>query len=202
LEISSIYTFTRYTINEHSVRQYVGSIYNIENGVLVPLANDFCLKSRCTEAFTVDGKTHRTVIAVNSQFPGPTLIVYKDQTVIVGVKNNLTDQDISIHWHGMFRFNTPWMDGVDLLHNAQLESGANFATSSRHASPTGTFWYHSHSSVQRSDGLFGGLVVMERNITRDYDIVDLPEQQTITLLDWHAETSLELSVRLATKVGF
>lgn len=201
LEISSIYTFTRYTINEHSVRQYVGSIYNIENGVLVPLANDFCLKSRCTEAFTVDGKTYRTVIAVNSHFPGPTLIVYKDQTVIVDVKNNLTDQDISIHWHGMFQFNTPWMDGVGLVTQCPIGIGSKFRYIFK-ASPTGTFWYHSHSSVQRSDGLFGGLIVMERNITRDYDIVDLPEQQTITLLDWHAESSLELSVRLATKVGF
>ena len=146
------------------VNNYVGSIYKSENGVLVPLANDFCLKSRCTEAFTVDTKTktYRTVIAVNSQFPCPILIVYQDQTVIVDVKNNLTDQDITIHWHGMFQFNTPWMDGVGLVTQCPIGIGSKFHYTFK-ASPTGIFWYQSHSSVQRSDGLFGGLIVMERN---------------------------------------
>ena len=195
LEISYLYTFTGYTINDHNVRQDDGTIYNIENGELVPVASDDCKNKKCTKACTVDGRTYRPVIAVNSQFPGPTLIVHEDQTVVVNVKNNLTDQDISIHWHGMFQYHTPWMDGVGLITQCPIGVGNTF----RHifkAAPSGTFWYHSHSNLQRSDGLFGGLIVMERNITRDY--VDLPEHQTITLLDWHSESSLELFDQLTT----
>ena len=195
LEISYLYTFTGYTINDHNVRQDVGTIYNIENGEFVPVTSDYCKNKKCTKACTVDGRTYRPVIAVNSQFPGPTLIVHEDQTVVVNVKNNLTDQDISIHWHGMFQYQTPWMDGVGLITQCPIGVGNTF----RHifkAAPTGTFWYHSHSNLQRSDGLFGGLIVMERNIARDY--VDLPENQTITLLDWHSESSLELFDQLTT----
>ena len=30
------------------------------------------------------------------------------------------------------------------------------------AYPTGTHWYHSHYGTQRTDGLFGALVILER----------------------------------------
>ena len=189
MEISSIYTFARYTINDNNVRQSGGKIYIIDNGTIVPWRSNSPCQGNCTEALTVDGKTFRTVIAVNSQFPGPTLVVHEDQTVIVNVKNNLTDQDISVHWHGMFQRNTPWMDGVGLTTQCPIGIGNKFRYIFK-ASPTGTFWYHSHSSAQRGDGLFGGLIIMEKNITRNYE--DLPQNHTITLLDWHTQSSLDI----------
>ena len=46
----------------------------------------------CIEPITVDGKTLRIFIAVNKQFPGPTLIVHEGQTVAVDVHNNLSTE--------------------------------------------------------------------------------------------------------------
>ena len=60
----------------------------------------------------VDSKTYRLIIAVNGQVPGPNIIVHEEQTVIINVKNNLTTEGVSIHWHGLHQMNTPWMDGV------------------------------------------------------------------------------------------
>ena len=199
LEISARYTFTRYNLTANNTQ---GFVYNIVNGTMMSIVQpDQCNVSftECSNGSFVDGKSYRPFIAVNGQIPGPTLIVSQDQTVIVNVQNNLMDQAISVHWHGMFQFNTPWMDGVGFVTQCPIGVGASFRYIFK-AEPTGTFWYHSHSNTQRTDGLFGGLVVMETNIERDY--IDLPENYTFILLDFHEQTSLELFEQQSTGLGF
>ena len=195
--VSGLQTFTRYRLTDNSTQ---GFIYSIVNGIVTPaVSTDPCDSTECSDGNFVDGKSYRPFIAVNGQIPGPTLIVSQDQTVIVNVQNNLLDQAISVHWHGMFQRNTPWMDGVGFVTQCPIGVGASFRYIFK-AEPTGTFWYHSHSNTQRTDGLFGGLVVMETNIERDY--IDLPERYTFTLLDFHEQSSLELFEQLGTGLGF
>lgn len=197
LVISARYTFSRYQLTENSTQ---GFVYNIINGEIQSLAAvDPCESIECSEGSFVDGKSYRPFIAVNGQIPGPTLIVSQDQTVIVNVQNNLLDEAISVHWHGMFQRYTPWMDGVGLVTQCPIGVGASFRYIFK-AEPTGTFWYHSHSNTQRTDGLFGGLVIMETNIERDY--IDEPEKYTFTLLDFHEQNSLELFDIFNAGLGF
>ena len=163
----------------------------------------------CSIPMTVDGRTYRLFIAVNGRIPGPTLIVSENQIVRVTVTNRLTSEGVTIHWHGMHQRGTPWMDGVASLSQIPIVPGATFQYIFR-AYPAGTHWYHSHLGAQRTDGLFGGLIVRERlsedeketvsRVLGDYE--DIPEEHTLTLLDWQRESSLNLFVRIHSTLGF
>ena len=221
LEIDEIRTFTSYQklfVHEPTgiaLRGSQGMIYYFgDDGKPMPLqANKTCStrdSTKCTYPQFVDGKTYRMAIAVNGQIPGPTLIVHEGQTVVVHVHNNLTTEGISIHWHGMHQRGTPWMDGVGQVTQCQIGPSSSFSYVYT-ASPSGTFWYHSHSGAQRTDGFFGALVVKEtparmnqiRNELREHGkFKDLPSKHTLTLLDWQYEASLDLFTQIAANLGF
>ena len=112
----------------------------------------------CSEPITVDGKTYKTVIAVNKQLPGPTLIVREGQIVAVDVHNNLSTEGITIHWHGQHQIKTNFMDGVGLVTQCPIQPGSSFRYIFK-AGPSGTFWYHSEMQYQRGIGLFGALKI-------------------------------------------
>ncbi len=170
----------------------------------------------CSVPMTVDGNTYRMFIAVNGRIPGPTLIVSEDSIVRVSVINLLTSEGITIHWHGMHQKGTPWMDGVGFISQAPITPGATFDYVFK-ATPAGTHWYHSHVGAQRTDGLFGALVVREKNFNSDFvpallnklpsdvkytEIEDVPSLHTMTLLDWQSEASLNLFVQIHSTLGF
>ena len=185
-----------------------GRIFYLNNtGYLVPTRPDAISlpcnnKESCTETNTVDGRSYRSFIAVNKQIPGPTLIVNENATVVVDVTNNLFTEGISIHWHGMHQDNTPWMDGVSYITQCPIEGGTSFRYIFK-AKPSGTFWYHSHSGPQRTDGLFGALIVRENQIPDGLRrFTDEPAKHTITLLDWQRESSLDLFVQIHSSLGY
>ena len=205
--IEPFQTFTKYKLApDRQMRGTQGEVFYINNGSLLSVRNrNLCLNGTdpsCTDAITVDSSTYRSVIAVNGQVPGPNLIVHENQTVVVDILNNLATEGISIHWHGMHQKNTPWMDGVGLISHCPIGPATSFRYIFK-AFPSGTFWYHSHSGSQRTDGLYGGLIVMERN-TVNYPIqfVDRPEDHTLLLLDWQRDASLDLVTQLQGFLGF
>lgn len=221
LEIDEIRTFTSYqklSVDEPTgvaMRGSQGVIYYFgDDGSPTPLQDGRTCSTqdnaKCTNPQFVDGKTYRLAIAVNGLIPGPTLIVHEGQMVEVHVHNNLTTEGISIHWHGMHQRGTPWMDGVGQVTQCQIGPSSTF-TYVYKAEPAGTFWYHSHSGAQRTDGFFGGLVVKEsrdkmtqiRNkLNRHRAFEDLPDQHTLTLLDWQHEASLDLFTQIHASLGF
>lgn len=225
LEIDEIRTFTSYKkfpVDQGDgifVRGAQGVVYNIENdGVQRPLqqygGRDCATfdSEECSEPQFVDGKTYRLAIGVNGQVPGPTIIVHDMQQVVIHVHNNLSSEGISIHWHGMHQIGTPWMDGVGLVTQCQIGPSSSFSYEYT-ASPSGTFWYHSHTGAQRTDGFFGALIVMERadrlqeiktelSVYGVSDFEDLPGRHSITLLDWQQEASLDLFTQLNAGLGF
>ena len=168
----------------------------------------------CSIPMMVDGRSYRQFIAVNGRIPGPTLIVHDDQHVIVDVFNRLSSEGVTIHWHGIHQKKTPWMDGVASLSQAPIVPGGRFRYIFK-ASPAGTHWYHSHLGAQRTDGLFGALIVREgekeqqdiiadvhEDIPGNQEFMDLPEVHTITLLDWQREASIDLFVKIHSTLGF
>jgi len=224
LEIDEIRTFTSYqklSLDEPTgiaMRGALGVIYYFgEDGTPTPLQTNRECSSlsnvNCTNPQFVDGKTYRLAIAVNGQIPGPTLIVHEGQEVEIHVHNNLTSEGISIHWHGMHQKGTPWMDGVG--HVTQCPIGPQSSFSYRYiASPSGTFWYHSHSGAQRTDGFYGALIVKETPERMDKiqieleahgvddEFEDLPDQHTLSFLDWQQEASLDLFSQIHAGLGF
>ena len=165
--------------------------------------------NQCTDAITVDGNNFRAVITVNGRFPAPTLIVPYNAVVVVDVNNELDSESTSIHWHGMHQMNTPWMDGVEHITQCGIPPASSFRYIFR-AFPAGTHWYHSHSGAQRTDGLFGALIVKESDGIKPIvqlavggrSFTDMPQNHTLTLIDWQPKTSLELFTQLHSGIRF
>ena len=203
LVIEHFQTFTAY--EKQAPMGTRGRIFYIENNSLIPTQTGENLPcddmDKCTEPNTVDGKTYRSFISVNKRIPGPTLIVNENARVVVDVVNSLFTEEISIHWHGIHQLNTPWMDGVGYITQCPIEAGTTFRYIFE-ATPTGTFWYHSHSGAQRTDGLFGALIVKENNSDIFPGIEDNPGNHTLILLDWAREASLDLFVQIHSSLGF
>ena len=130
----------------------------------------------------MDGKSFRTFISVNGLVPGPTLIVSHNQAVIVNVLNAHPSEAMTIHWHGMIQYNTPWMDGIPYVSQCPIPTEDSFRYIFK-ADPSGTFWYHGHVGASRADGLFGALIIRELD-NDDANYRDLPQEHTIVLTDW------------------
>ena len=221
LEIDELRTFTSYRKfpvdagDGIFVRGAQGVIYDInddgEMEYLEQYKTRHCAvnfnRADCSDPQFVDGKTYRMAIGVNGQIPGPTIIVHDGQMITINVHNNMSSEGISIHWHGMHQADTPWMDGVGQITQCQIGPSSSFSYIYK-ASPSGTFWYHSHSGAQRTDGFFGALIVRERGDLSmvkqllGIDFEDHPDKHTISLLDWQHEISLDLFSQLHAGLGF
>ena len=161
--------------------------------------------------YTFDGSTFKSFIGVNGQVPGPALIVWTDQTVVVNVSNSLQMETVSIHWHGMYQYNTYFMDGVHHITQNPIDPQRSFRYIFK-ASPAGTHWYHSHTGVQRSDGLFGALIVRERpdveNQVRQAlptelkQYQDKPAEHTVIIIDWFREVAIDAYSLLESAIWF
>ena len=91
-------------------------------------------------------------IGVNGTIPAPLIRLREGQTVQLAVHNGLSDEDTSIHWHGLL---VPFhMDGVPGVSFPGIRPGETFVYEFpiRHA---GTYWYHSHSGLQELLGTMG-----------------------------------------------
>ena len=103
---------------------------------------------------------------------------------VINQLNNYAE-GTTIHWHGPHQFGTPYMDGTAMTSQCPISFGNSF-TYSFVADTYGTHWWHSHAGMQRSDGVFGALVVRQ-SAQRErhealYDL-DLPEH-VVLLHDW------------------
>ena len=224
LDIEMLQTFTRYVVDNGDSRGTAGSVWRInDEGEWKPVdpKDTLCGTSitdpACTQPFGVDGYTFRSFIGVNGRIPGPTLIVTEGQLVKVNVINRLASESISIHWHGMHQRNSNWMDGVEHVTQCGIPPGASFTYIFK-ADPSGTHWYHSHSGAQRTDGLFGALIVKEKQQGNDQytaflnklnelniqqnTYVDNPGEHTLTLLDWQESSSLDLFTQIHSSIRY
>ena len=68
----------------------------------------------------------RSLQVFNHQMPGPAIIVYEGQQLIVHLKNDLLSDAVTIHWHGMHQRGTGWMDGVNFITQCPISGGQRF----------------------------------------------------------------------------
>jgi iron transport multicopper oxidase len=129
-----------------------------------------------------DGLANRPVIAVNGQWPPPTIEADLGDTIVVNVHNALGNETTSLHFHGQFQTGTPGMDGPVGANQCPIPVGSSF-TYKFTANPSGTFWWHSHNS-QYPDGLRGPLIVHDAKYEKalGYD-----QAYTLTVSDWYVK---------------
>ena len=69
-----------------------------------------------------DGGVARPVYAINGQFPGPTIRCNWGDTLRITVKNSLTTNGTSMHWHGLRQWQSNPMDGTNGITGESSES--------------------------------------------------------------------------------
>ena len=87
--------------------------------------------------------------------------VCKGDQIVVDVRNEMVNgEGISIHWHGQYQNFSPYMDGVGMVTQCPILPYTSFRYNFTASNP-GTHWWHGHTGVHRSDGLFGALIVRQ-----------------------------------------
>jgi FtsP/CotA-like multicopper oxidase with cupredoxin domain len=101
------------------------------------------------------------VWAYDGSVPGPELRFKQGERLRIEVQNAL-DVDTTVHWHGVRLPNA--MDGVPGVTQKPIGAGGRFVYEFD-LPDAGTYWYHPHlgSPEQVARGLYGALVVEERN---------------------------------------
>ncbi|KAF2760762.1 extracellular dihydrogeodin oxidase/laccase-like protein [Pseudovirgaria hyperparasitica] len=120
-----------------------------------------------TRGFLSPDGVNSSVIMVNGGFPGPTIEANEGDTFVIEVNNN-ANVPTSIHWHGLFQKQTPFMDGVPSIGQCPIPPGASFTYRFK-ADRVGTSWWHSHYQGQTVAGLFGPMIIHGPPLFR-YDI--------------------------------
>lgn len=107
--------------------------------------------------------------------PGPLLRATAGDLLRVTVENSLPTET-SVHWHGVALRND--MDGVPGMTQQPIAKGQRFLYEFTAPDP-GTYFYHPHTGVQLDRGLYGVLVVDDRQEKGDYD-----QEWVVVLDDW------------------
>jgi laccase len=99
----------------------------------------------------------KTILAVNGQFPGPTIYARKGDVVVVNVYNQ-GSKNITLHWHGVDQPRNPWSDGPEYITQCPIKPGANLTYRIIFTEEEGTLWWHAHSDFDRAT-VHGAIVV-------------------------------------------
>lgn len=127
--------------------------------------------------------------AINGSIPAPTLVFTEGDTAEIYLHNDLKKEETSLHWHGVILPNR--FDGVPYLTTAKIVPGEThlyrFAVVQN-----GTYWYHSHTSLQEQAGMYGSLIFKKREeplFNIHYNVV---------LSEWADENPMQIQRRLRT----
>lgn len=99
-------------------------------------------------------------IKVNGTIPAPTLYFEEGDDAVIVVKNQLKNENLSVHWHGLLL--PPEMDGVPYVNTPPILPGESFEYRFR-IRQTGTYWYHSHTGAQEQRGVYGAIVIYPKS---------------------------------------
>jgi len=107
--------------------------------------------------------------------------VMENDTVSINVRNHLISEAITIHWHGIHPYETPWTDGAIGVTQAGIRPGENFTYEFK-AWPGGTHYWHSHmDGMQSAKGVRGPFIVKTPTDTEGVPHYD--EEQVLVLAD-------------------
>jgi CopA family copper-resistance protein len=119
-----------------------------------------------------------SAMTINGAIPGPTLSFKEGDTAKIHVHNKM-NVDTSIHWHGLLV--PPGMDGVPFISFPPIAPGSTF-TYEFPIRQSGTYWYHSHTSLQEQSGVYGSIVIEPKQNKLHVD-----QDYVVLLSDWTDE---------------
>ena len=129
-------------------------------------------------------KTVDFAIMINKSIPAPVLEFTEGDDAEIVLKNDLTDDEVSIHWHGMLL--DPYMDGVPYVNTPPIKPGESFTFKFK-IRQNGTYWYHSHTNVQEQKGVYGAIVIHPKVKAEKFD-----RDIVAVLSDWSDENPSDI----------
>ncbi len=114
-------------------------------------------------------------MTVNGGIPGPVLQFTEGDLARIRVHNAMPIET-SVHWHGVLV--PPEMDGVPLVSFPPIAPGATF-TYEFPIRQSGTYWYHSHTSLQEQSGVYGAIKILPASLDHAADL-----DRVLMLSDW------------------
>ena len=134
------------------------------------------------------GKSRRA-IAVNGKLQAPTLYFTEGDTAEIYL-HNMLKENTGFHWHGVILPNEH--DGVPYLTTKPVKPGETHLYKFK-ISQNGTYWYHSHESLQEQVGMNGILVFNKR---KGDTKVNYTKEIPVLLGDWSDEDPMQIARRL------
>ncbi|KAJ6615800.1 multi-copper oxidase [Mycena sp. CBHHK59/15] len=122
---------------------------------------------------------NKAVVVVNGQSPGPLIEANHNDRIIVHVTNGLIREGTSIHWHGLYQNHTNFYDGTTGITQCAIPPGEALIYNFTLDGWAGTTWWHGHTDMQHTEGLFGPIVVHQP----DESVPHYDEERIITLSD-------------------
>jgi len=123
----------------------------------------------------------RMAMAINGTIPGPVLEFTEGDTAEIYVRNTLKEET-SVHWHGLILPNR--YDGVSYLTTQPIKAGETHVFKFPLVQ-NGTYWYHSHTTMQEQMGLYGAFIIHKRKPT-------VAKEFTMVLSDWADMDAMEI----------
>ena len=141
--------------------------WTLDNGVKV-----FQLSAEVIKTQLLPGMREMIGWGYNGSVPGPTIEVNEGDRVRIIFHNKLPEST-TIHWHGLEV--PPEMDGPPFISQPPVEPGGSF-TYEFTLHQNGTFFYHSHASMQQMMGMVGLFVIHPKtshapHCDRDFGII-------------------------------
>ena len=112
-----------------------------------------------TTTLYADCNPLRDASVINGSMPGPVLRARAGERLLVNVTNAMTDQNTTIHWHGLSMYLNPASDGTPMISQWPIAPGNWFEYDIRLPDwEHGTYFYHAHVHLQ-SMTTFGPLII-------------------------------------------
>jgi len=124
-------------------------------------------------------------MAINGTIPGPVLEFTEGDTAEIYVHNTL-HEETSVHWHGLILPNR--YDGVSYLTTQPIKAGETHLFKFPLVQ-NGTYWYHSHTTMQEQMGLYGAFIIHKRE-------VPVLKEYNMLISDWADMDAMEIDRRL------
>lgn len=149
------------------------------------------------------GRSKRA-IAINGSIPAPALTFIEGDTAEVYL-HNMLNEETSLHWHGVILPNQA--DGVPFLTTKRIGPGDVHVYKFK-VVQNGTYWYHSHSSLQEQAGMYGALIFKSReqamqDMAMNDSATAMPvhnnlynKEYTVVLSEWTDDNPMQVQRRL------
>ncbi|KAK6524213.1 hypothetical protein TWF694_005870 [Orbilia ellipsospora] len=116
------------------------------------------------------------------KYPPPLVKVSSNSVIHLRVVNAGIHEGISVHAHGLYQKDKPWLDGPVGVTQKYIPWGKEFTYKWIIGEQTGTYWLHSHVSGQYPKGLKSPLIIVDGKVEDEEN--NYGGDRALTLTDW------------------